>query len=213
MATKTDELLRQQSLGSDSVERLLGLVQDGTLLNERLQAWEDRASAKYTYQTIDASQCWPNDSYMAITGANIIHIYDSVSVGNLWNCYRTTRLYLIRLVLRAVFRLATDEVHAPEITTDHGITVQLVSQRRVLADDICASVPYMLGEVDQQAHLQNARQSKAVGGLFLLWPLGTLLFMDFLPSERSAWIKERLTYIRDGLGIQQAKVALSVADS
>lgn len=71
----------------------------------------------------------------------------------------------------------------------------------------------MLGEIDQEANLRNVGQSKAVGGLFLLWPLGTLLFLEYLPPEQIAWVKKRLIYIRNALGIQQAMSIVRFAEA
>lgn len=81
---------------------------------------------------------------------------------------------------------------------------ELEDKLSVLYDGICASVPYLLGEIDQQGRLQQSRHGKAVGGYFLLWPLRLLLFRGPTDEAQRAWIKKQLTYIRANMGIQQA---------
>ena len=144
--------------------------------------------------------------------ANHIHTYDSLSIGSLWNAYRTDRIYLLQHLIQGASHLVKAETYATR-TSIPQLVHRLTAQRKALADDICASVSYMLGEIDQQANLRDPRQSKAIGGLLLLWPLGSLLYLNFLPTEQNAWIKERLAFIRDVHGIQQVKVVLSLTDS
>ena len=74
-----------------------------------------------------------------------------------------------------------------------------------LINGIFASVPYMLGDVDQNGNLCYPHQRKAAGALMLLWPLRLLLHLDVVDSKQRDWIKERLEYIRNALGIHDTQ--------
>ena len=59
------------------------------------------------------------------------------------------------------------------------MTVNLHATDKVqsLVADICASVPYLLGELDQEGKLQHPQRIKAIGGFYLLFPLRAMLFI------------------------------------
>lgn len=201
IATETDKILQQDCLNVESIKSLSSLFQSGSLLNNGLQTWEDQTFELYGYQSFDVAQFLPTGTPLATEGATITHVYTSLSIGAMWNFYRTTRIFLLRCLIRC---LAGGEEHDLATTMSRESITPIVAQIQVLADNVCASVSYMLGEIDQEAKLRDIGQSKAVGGLFLLWPLGTLLFLEYLPPEQIAWVKKRLIYIRNVLGIQQA---------
>jgi len=213
MAISVKQVFERKDLDTDSINTLSSLSVSGDLLNDRWKTWEHETFKLYKYQTLDTTQCWPPGTFLAPKEASTIHIYGSLTIGSVWNGYRTTRLYLLQHLIHIASYLNDVNSAATEPSTNRASIARFVSESQVLADDMCASVPYMLGEVDQQAMLRSARQAKAVGGLFMLWPLGSLLHLHFLPPDKVDWIKSRVAYIRDALGIQQAGNVIKLADS
>ena len=212
MSTKANKTLALPSLDPESAELLSGLIQSGGTMNDEFQTWEAEAYKLYQYHTFNMTEFWQNDIPRGTQGAAKLYTYNALSVACLWNNYRTSRNYLLRLLIRISARLSSEESSFPMSKPTEDSTIELRNQSLALADDVCASVPYVLGEVDEDANLQDPRRSKAVGGLFLLWPLGSLLHLDYLPPEQITWIKERVAYIRDALGIHQARAILNLAD-
>lgn len=196
------DILEQTCFDLKSLEFLQSLISSTTVLHERLQTWEAQASRLHPYHHVDSARLWPPGSPSATGPPISFHVYSSVSVAHVWNIHRTSRIYLLRGLIRSLTRQALERGQILDSTGNAGIEAQLKRETQRLANDVCSSVPYMLGEIDQEDHLLHNQHSKAVGGLFLLWPLGSLLPLGFLPQERITWIRERLDYIRDGLGIQ-----------
>lgn len=211
---EADSILRQKRFGADSIGSLMKAIQAGISLNEKMQAWDHQAYGVYAYKKIDVAQVWPASSPFASTGPIVAHIYNTISIGSLWNAYRTTRIYLLRCLIPSAWRLAKEAGLASEEAMVHCDSItRMKHQIQRLADDICASVPYILGEIDQEGNVARIfpnNNNKAIGGLFLLWPLGSLLPLDSLPREQIAWIRERLAYIYNALGIQQAMTIVRV---
>ena len=92
---------------------------------------------------------------------------------------------------------------------------------RQLIEDIVASVPYMFG-LDVQPDLkpqdwpsfvlgEHAQITmKARAGASFLWPLITALTSDFVsPSER-VYLKGKLRYMAETLGVDHARIGLNV---
>ena len=211
---EADYILQQKRLSADSLGSLLSLIQTGISLNEKIQAWDHQTHGVYAYKKIDVAQLWPANSPFASAGPTVAHVYNTISIGALWNGYRTTRIYLLRCLIRSAWRLAREAGDSSEEAMVHRESItRMRRQIQSLADDLCACVPYMLGEIDQEGVVaQNLPNysSKAVGGVFLLWPLGSLLPLDFLPREQVVWVQERLLYIHNALGIQQAMAIVRI---
>lgn len=73
-----------------------------------------------------------------------------------------------------------------------------------IVNGILSSVPYLLGDVDQNGNLICPQQRKAAGAYALLWPLRLINHLNVIDSGQRAWIMERLTYIRNVFGIYDA---------
>ena len=89
-------------------------------------------------------------------------------------------------------------------TENHDYNLQATDKIQSLVSDICASVPYLLGELDQEGRLQHPQHIKAIGGFYLLFPLRAMLFIEKVDPDQKAWIRKRLAYIKNALGIQGA---------
>ena len=195
-------IIQRVRLDDDSLHSLSRLIRSSTLLDENMKTWEEQTYKTHQYHHVNAAQLWPPESPLAVGAPTTIHVYSSVSVASMWNLYRTTRLYLLKSISRSSSRLAHEQGQDAYSPGHKESEATLQSQMQRLSNDVCASIPYMLGEVDEEKHVQQNRHNKAAGGMFLLWPLGSLLPLGVLPPEQVAWVGERLDYIRNGLGIQ-----------
>jgi hypothetical protein len=73
-----------------------------------------------------------------------------------------------------------------------------------LAHDICASVPYFLG-YDNAINQAMRETPKAVSGNLLLWPLYTAAITPMVSPMMQEWVRRRLMFISDAIGIKQAE--------
>ena len=170
-------------------------------LNTRFKTWGDRApgSHRFTgFERLDGlSSIAPHGSPPGIP----VHLYSSPSMAAFWNMYRCMRILLLRCLVACIWR--QQEVNAldsslPDINDQDISSAQDIPD---LVNGIFASVPYMLGDIDQNGNLRSPQQRKAAGALMLLWPLRLLLHLDVIDSKQRDWIKGRLEYIRNALGI------------
>lgn len=159
------------------------------------------------------SQSFWGDSY---------HIYHSISASSIWNNYRAARIIIQELII--------DTIKDLETLTNDGISCPqrsyLVNQARQtvlqLVEDICASVPYILGMViEDSGHLEASGSSElspgidmrvtssslqitGAGGLTIMWPLLVAGNSEASNSDLRKWITTYLDKIGHSMGINQA---------
>ena len=171
---------------------------------EGFEAWCNDVPNLFRYESIPApfasvpcSGPDPDRSYS-------IHVYTNVSVAGLWNLHRICRILLIQCLNKCISLLEASEPQQGLPDPLSTFKAESGGKFQALVDDIYASVPFHLDEVDGAGHLRQPRQKKALGGLFILFPLLTLMREKIIPENERAWIVKRLSYVKHGLGIQRA---------
>lgn len=202
---RADEILSQNTFDSVSISTLSEIVCSSILLDKRLEAWSNEVSGDYGYASMEALHLpsfaeppWGSQPGMPI------HVYKGSSTATMWNIYRCSRIMLLQYLMKCIARNAqcgATDLASPRL---FGIKSEAAESISSLCSDVFASVPYLLGEIDQDGNLQQCRHSKAIGGFLLLWPLRLILFLDVIEPWQKAWIMRRLTYIKNVLGIQRA---------
>ncbi len=113
-------------------------------------------------------------------------------------------ILLLRCILGCVLRQESpDPKESPSVNLV-ATSIPAIKETPDLINGIFASVPFILGEVYLDGYLKKPQQKKTFGGLIVLWPLPLLLFLDLVSPGQRDWILERLTYIRNVLGIYKA---------
>lgn len=88
-----------------------------------------------------------------------------------------------------------------------------------LIDGIIASVPYFLGlktrpegalAGDSQSACGTSTLVKGVGAFYVMWPMFVAANSDFATPEQRAFVKGRLVYIAENLGVNQASKLIQV---
>lgn len=51
---------------------------------------------------------------------------------------------------------------------------------------------------------------KGLAGYFLTWPLGCVVGQDYTTDSQRAWVRGRLRYIADELGVKYARIICQV---
>ena len=201
-----DEILRVTTSSVPIYERdlrLRTLIREGFEIDRKLELWSKQISGRYIYTTMEAPDCSLSELQSASQERPSIHIYSSGAMACLWNLHRCTRIFLLQCIQDCIRR----QNHISRLQQPLRVPAEEAAPEDKLSflyDGICASVPYLLGEIDQQGRLQQLRHGKAVGGYFLLWPLRLLLFRGPTDEAQRAWIKKQLAYIRANMGIRQA---------
>lgn len=159
----------------------------------------------------------PRGSYPEIEAfPGPIHVYRDLWIANLWNVMRCMRLVLAALTIRYLAWRSSPADY--RTTREYGITAKMCT---TAINDVISSVPFHLGWFSRQndkhgqfrhSHHRNGENDseKCLAGYFLLYPLLCLQCQDFLTDAQRVWVKSRLKYIGDRLGVRYANVASQV---
>ncbi|KAM5349840.1 hypothetical protein ACJ41O_006345 [Fusarium nematophilum] len=85
------------------------------------------------------------------------------------------------------------------------------AQLKALTHMICATMPYLMGAVDEQGVPLVVPQQKGVIMYHLIWPLAIVIVSPWSSSQQVESCRARLNWIRDRYGIKLASVVLDLA--
>jgi hypothetical protein len=135
---------------------------------------------------------------------NKFHIYSDMFIASSWNGYRTLRMLIHALILLQITGMmkSMPNLMTPSLHAQLKESAQTIAD---LADDVCASAPYLLGHVDTQNGKVKALadSQKAIGGYFLLWPLFVVGRTDFRDRGWKVWAIQQLQRIGHNMGVKQ----------
>ena len=199
----TDVHLRTTMTAINSITEMRNILQRGLSIHERLVSWSQGVPDLYKYTTTNIPSCCPEDPSEVYARVSI-HLYSNMSVALLWDVHRITRILLLMNLKRCIRAL---RIHDSEHSATPNLLLfsdDVLPRVHSLIDDVCASVPFLLGQVDSDGNLRLSGHTKALGGLYLLFSLNTILFPKDVDPARKAWVKDRLTFIKYAVGIQDA---------
>lgn len=128
------------------------------------------------------------------------HVYPDFLVATQWNLYRTGRLIANALILR----------HMPCDPYSLLTRQKLQSCQHQMAEDICASVPYLLDvEIIQK---EPHAKPRAAGGSLLLCPLIVVATLTDSEPVRE-FVLQRLKYIGLECGVRRAYIQYEALSS
>lgn len=202
----------------ENVETMRILMRRAQALDKEIADWMRNLPEMWHYKTL----CWqgpiPDGEYAdAEVFPGRVDIYNDFWIASVYNVARTTRLYLGSIIVRCAAWICSP--------VDYRTTPEYASVSRICADtisDIIASVPYHLGwHIKRRDLFKNHALSgfacgeddglKGLGGYFLTWPLATVVSQDYATDNQRAYVKGRLTYIADGLGIKYGHILSQVS--
>lgn len=158
-----------------------------------------------------------------------IDLYTDMWVANFRNIARTSRLLVLTTIIRCTAWLCPPEDY--RITPDYARAMRASEE---IITDILASVCNFL-DLDWQkwkiedASLNNidglgqpfsppkfpvgdsALGNRGVAGLFLLWPLISAASSDYCTSSQREWIKGKLRFMGETMGINRATILSRVS--
>lgn len=182
------------------------LVDLAETLDHELSDWARNASVTWTYSAaLDAST--PARSGFTLRQ---VHRYPDYYTARVWNFYRVSRLIVQTLLLRAMSWLPVST--GPRQTKPHRTDIEKRSMD--LVDDICASVPFLLGHdlsrmklpattnnwgerIPQTRCPEDKKDSGArrAGRFSLLWPLYTASSAPQVLEAQRGWMRTQLRLI------------------
>ena len=203
LLAKADDIHSENMNASEVQHSLLEAISAGAVLDQRLEAWSNGLPGAYSYKGFSPPD-YSLETTLGLRSMPSFHLYSSIFMTSSWNLNRITRVILLTNIERWISAMAKTSAQKPNSTENHDYSFQATDKIRSLVADICASVPYLLGELDQEGRLQHPQHIKAIGGFYLLFPLRAMLFIEKIGPEQKTWIMKRLAYIKNALGIQGA---------
>jgi len=170
-------------------------------LEQEMQRWIDDAPEMLRYWSIFPS--YPSVSTDTSTShlyPKNMFIFKNIQVATGWNVFWCGRIYLLHSMLEYRNGLTAQRSQDSMLPSESEICQSLQDT----VDNICATVPFLLGEVDSHGALSAESRRRALGGYYLVWSLHVAGSVRCLPFAQEAWIADRLMHIGNVFGIKQA---------
>lgn len=190
------------------------LMKQAQAMEQEYLEWEAKVPQKWRPQTVAwVDQIPGGDITKAEVCPGKVDMFPDLWSAQLWNSARVARLFISGVIVRCAAWVCSPVDY--RTTPEYAQAVRLCGD---LVTDMIASVPFFLGwRVGQGGNLKNGDFSgfegwgesgppKAIGGFFVIWPLFSVSNTDFVSDSQRAWVKGRLMYISETLGLNHAKV-------
>lgn len=200
-----------QSLAKEEPEKiakLRSLLAEAEALDKAFVVWERGLPAEYEYSMHGVAKDGEAGSGNKIFNS-IVHMYLTVGHAGMWNRYRALRLSANNIVIKVLIRLGEHSKPDTKVVWE-AATLRI----QCLADDFCASMPYVLGMLgkDRAKHdadvvIKTSSSLKdtvtASTASFLCWPLSMVITLSAIPERHRLYFKARLldlsVIVDDGL--------------
>ena len=173
-------------------------VQDASGLYCRMIAWQRSVPERWRYRThVVTPTEGARREYFTYPAKR--YTFTDFNYGAIWIGYWRSHVYLFQKIIEGLDRLP--RVASGSSSLSRG---ELRAGLVATAEDICASVPYMLGEIDEKGHEKVKPRSRGLGALLLLIGLDAVNSVDDLPLIQRRCILRQLHYIGHSQGIKMA---------
>ena len=209
---------RATQLGSDNFANTsdaLGVLRKATELDQRMLNWESSTPPDWAPIPVSGNECIPPSVQRTGLYQKYCDIYKSVFIADRLNSHRSSRIRVQVIILDCLERINKSSSTAATLTS-----LEII---QMLADDICASVPYHLGDrtirgrIDDKTaeypHLLGLPVSddhhlaaSAFAGFLLTRRLGELLSLPVpLRHGQRQWMGGQIQRIKTIYGIGSAQ--------
>lgn len=203
--------LQQQSIDLAQLEAtdIERIVHDADTLDSCLSTWAQELPSAWSY----ATALNINNGACSDYAPRSVHRYAHFYMARVWNFCRVSQLILLSIQLR------TSSILPPSSDTS-----KIRKRMAALVEDICATVPYLMGkdlckmnlqfvtnQMRQQVSLLNPgsnvkRAGNVQTGKFsLVWPLFVACSATEIPQQQKDWIRKQLHYLAQG-GVPIAQI-------
>ena len=188
------------------------LMEAARHLDQQLAVWALEVPESWDCTTISVCETTMDNPRTAEFYPGPIYEYCDMWVANLWNKYRTGRIFCQSIILNCLERLV--QPWKQPVTPEFEAANKILQE---MTDGICSTVPVLLGfdalpesprstssptpYLDQSS---KARSAKAIGGFALIWDLNIAHSVIWISNDQREWIRGRLETIRFKQGVQPA---------
>lgn len=219
LSAEITRLIGTMARTPENMELVLDLSKRAQIFDMECVRWMKRVPEGWQWRTVAWEDSVPGGDFAkADVYPGRVDVYRDFYIASVWNMVRVSRLILASLVVRCAAWGCSP--------VDYRTTTEYATAARTCVDtitDIIASVPYHLGWhlKPERKHLLEKQLSgfacgednalKGLAGYFLTWPLGCIQGQDYTTDSQRRWIKGRLKYIADELGVKYAHLICKVS--
>ncbi|CAM1503676.1 Fc.00g012670.m01.CDS01 [Cosmosporella sp. VM-42] len=211
LRAEVNRVMSSVTRSPENIELLLDMIRRCQIVDQEHVAWAKSLPDYFQFKAVAWEDHVPNGDYSrAEVFPGRVDAYQDLWVASVWNMMRCSRIILASMIVRC-----SAWVCAP---VDYRTTPEYATAARTCCDaitDIIASVPYQLGwftkrkELLEKANLSSfgcgeEDAQKGLPGYFLSWPLTCVQGQDYTTDAQRAWVKGRLTFIGNQLGVRYA---------
>jgi hypothetical protein len=172
-------------------------IEDATTLDLEFLHWKSTLPLERNYSTRATTNS--SEGEPLVYPAQI-HVFIDIQHGAMWIAYWCARLQLLSAIRWGQnFLSSALDQQVPDDLRRNSFTRALD-----VVDEICGSIPYMLGDIGPTWEIQLGSSGKAIGAFFATQALHMANSMECLSLSQSRWIQERLVYIGHARGIKAA---------
>lgn len=215
-----NDILSQPSLSSTESD-VFELIRAAEDLDRDLADWARHVPAGWSYSVATNlnSMSSPEQSTSFYIPSEI-HGYSDFYTARVWNLYRVSRLVIQSIILRA----SSSNCFPRRGGGERPENTHIENLNGVLVNDICSSVPFLLGydlsqfkrttiginsQDDQsiwpQRSTSKVGNAKHTGRFSLIWPLYLSCSVSSIPETQRRWMRAQLQWIAE-YGESQAKL-------
>jgi hypothetical protein len=183
---------------------LLEIIKDATAIDLLYQSWIDKYSRSeiWRYQTVYLS---PDE---ALPADGMVQVHHDFYTAYIWTSCRSQRAHLHEVSLHCLALLGCHS-EATDLSSklkSLDLAENLLTRFRCIIEDmvsdICAAVPFILGDIDLAGKLAPGRKRMPLAGYMLLWPLHVARASMNKGSEQEIWIRRRFEFIDSKMEIR-----------
>ena len=138
-------------------------VDDALTLDRSMQKWSDEAPEKWRYQQVPHNILLPGQDGKDLRQyPQEVWVFDSIQAGAARNIFALGRIYLLQSMLKYIQKLPTGASMTCPLPSEWSLRQRLIE----IVNNVCSTVPFMLGEVDSQGSLNINSKTKAIGAYY-----------------------------------------------
>ncbi|KAF2807425.1 uncharacterized protein BDZ99DRAFT_79853 [Mytilinidion resinicola] len=145
-----------------------------------------------------------------------LNLFHNLHHASIWHIYTYCQIYLLQSLIQHTFPLndchhdAQQQVQEASLTFTTTVLPDMCLHLRLqqAIDDVCASVPFLLGWSDDARFLNTAGRGRGIACHYIIWVLAAALSIREVPVPKAQWewIRARLIEVGFLHGIRHALV-------
>ncbi|PVH76735.1 hypothetical protein DL98DRAFT_496386 [Cadophora sp. DSE1049] len=197
---------------TENIEKVIHLLRRAERLEQQYADWVAALPSSWLVRTSDWSDFEPTDLATSLVYPGRVYTFGDLWMANKYNVARSCRILIWSTILRCIAWLTGPYKYM--MTNEY---IEGSRKCRTLIEDVTSSVPYYFGWTPMTSpatanmfeHSTDIQASmKGRASIFLLWPLYVATSSDFVSPPERIYLRGKMMYIADNLGVSQAVIAL-----